>query len=58
MLQKLSYYRLMQVDIDGSATYSTVVAVNNNKGKWNIETYPNPVVDEVQIQVSAKMWDQ
>ena len=51
--EKLSYYRLMQVDQDGSIHYSTVVSVNNNKGKWVIETYPNPVVDEMQLQVTG-----
>lgn len=51
--EKLSYYRLMQVDQDGSVHYSTIVSVNNKKGKWLIETYPNPVVDEMQLQVSG-----
>ena len=51
--EKLSYYRLMQVDQDGSIHYSTIVSVNNNKGKWVIETYPNPVVDEMQLQVTG-----
>src|SRR4030095_11527836 len=52
--EKLNYYRLMQVDKDGSFKYSTVVSLNNLKGKWYIETYPNPVVEEVQIEVNAR----
>ncbi|HYJ38920.1 MAG TPA: T9SS type A sorting domain-containing protein [Chitinophagaceae bacterium] len=52
--EKLNYYRLMQVDQDGSFKYSAVVTLNNNKGKWYIETYPNPVVEELQVQVIAR----
>ncbi len=50
---KLSYYRLAQVDQDGSSTYSTVVSINNNQGKWSVETYPNPVVDEVRLEITS-----
>jgi predicted esterase len=48
-----SYYRLMQVDKDGSFKYSIIVSVVNYQGKWLIETYPNPVVDELLVHVSA-----
>jgi len=40
----LSYYRLKQVDYDGSATYSKIIAINLNR-KSNILVFPNPVDD-------------
>jgi hypothetical protein len=52
--EKLNFYRLMQVDKDGSFKYSVIVSLNNNKGRWYIETYPNPVVEELQLQVNAR----
>jgi len=52
--EKMNYYRLMQVDKDGSFKFSTVVSLNNSKGKWYVETYPNPVVEELQVNVNAK----
>ena len=52
--EKLNFYRLMQIDKDGSFKYSVIVSLNNNKGRWYIETYPNPVVEELQLQVNAR----
>jgi hypothetical protein len=52
--QKLSYYRLIQIDKDGSSKYSDVVMINNRQGKWNIETYPNPVRDELLIHIDIR----
>jgi hypothetical protein len=37
----ISYYRLKQVDYDGTVSYSEIVAVNFNDHK-NITVYPNP----------------
>lgn len=48
-----SYYRLMQVDKDGSSHYSIIAMVNNTLGKYIINTYPNPVVEEILIHVDA-----
>ena len=45
----VNYYRLKQVDFDGSFAYSKVIAVNaagNNK----IFAFPNPVKDQLNIQ--------
>ena len=49
----ISYYRLMQVDKDGSFHYSAIASVNNSQGKWIIDTYPNPVADELYLHVDA-----
>jgi hypothetical protein len=51
--ENISYYRLMQVDQDGSFKYSAIVVINNNQGKWIIETYPNPVAEEILVHVNS-----
>ncbi len=38
-----NYYRIRNVDLDGSFAYSKVVKVNMEKGSGNITVYPNPV---------------
>lgn len=37
------YYRLKQVDMDGTATISKVVMVNNKKTTGTITAFPNPI---------------
>ncbi len=40
------YYRLQQVDVDGKATFSSIVLIKFSKnGSMDISIYPNPVVD-------------
>ena len=48
-----TYYRLKQTDFNGKFTYSDIVA--NECGKGNINVYPNPVENELTIQLSADM---
>jgi hypothetical protein len=47
------YYRLRQVDLDGSAHYSPVrsVAVPNDGGAFGATVYPNPWADELHVQL-------
>lgn len=45
----INYYRLKQVDFDGTFEYSKVVAINA-EGNNDIVTYPNPVKDKVYVQ--------
>jgi hypothetical protein len=52
-LSGLSYYRLTQTDFDGHYTYSNIAAVNY-KNKSNVEVYPNPTNDIVQIMFNGK----
>jgi Secretion system C-terminal sorting domain len=47
-----SFYRLIQVDNDGTETYSDVVSVNNNNTGNNILIYPNPSVGADHITIS------
>ncbi|MCC6541446.1 MAG: T9SS type A sorting domain-containing protein [Flavobacteriales bacterium] len=44
----LNYYRLKQVDLDGSSTYSEVQAVMVEHEEWTV--YPNPAHDHVSIK--------
>ncbi len=46
----INYYRLKQVDFDGSHKYSTVQAVEINSKKQNsVTVYPNPATSEIMI---------
>ena len=36
------YYRIRQIDFDGSFTYSKIVLLNNRSQKVNVTVYPNP----------------
>ncbi len=48
----ISYYRLKMVDLDGSVSYSRIVAVNNGEETFSIlGIYPNPVLDYVTIKL-------
>lgn len=44
-----NFYRLKQIDLDGSVEYSMVKLVTWSKGS-NISIYPNPVADELTIE--------
>ena len=50
----ISYYRLKQVDFDNSFTYSAIRSVaglkDDDPSYVDINTYPNPVVDELIIE--------
>ena len=50
--QSVSYYRLKQVDFDGTVTYSNIKAVAGIKGTLgaDISVYPNPVSDQLSIR--------
>ncbi len=53
-LTGINYYRLKQVDRDGSVKYSSIVAVNFSQNAPNaLVLYPNPVSNHVQIKVNA-----
>ncbi|MGY3088067.1 hypothetical protein ACVWYF_001100 [Hymenobacter sp. UYAg731] len=52
-LAGLSYYRLRQVDLDGSAEYSPVVTVSRKAGYESIGLYPNPATDRLTLDLTA-----
>ncbi|WP_082017086.1 T9SS type A sorting domain-containing protein [Hymenobacter sp. DG25B] len=49
-----SYYRLKQVDTDGKFAYSGVATVNNT-GNGVVAMYPNPVRDQLTIQLPGNV---
>ncbi|CAN5448323.1 hypothetical protein BH11BAC1_BH11BAC1_03440 [soil metagenome] len=58
----ISYYRLKQVDFDGSVYYSQPITLNFvPAATFSFSVYPNPVVDEVQVIstdfVSVQLFD-
>ncbi len=46
-LSGLNYYRLRQVDFDGTTELSNILKVKMDKGQLVFSVYPNPVVDDV-----------
>lgn len=48
-----SYYRLKQMDIDNSFSYSNVRSVNNGTST-DINVFPNPATDEVNVQYTLE----
>ena len=50
--QPTAYYRLKQVDTDGSFNYSKIITLTNDggKGKSTIYAYPNPVSDALNVK--------
>lgn len=50
----ISYYRLRQVDFDGKSSMSKIVSINRNTNNPIINnTYPNPVVDKLHIDLAG-----
>lgn len=46
----INYYRLRQVDLDGTATYSKTIAVVFRGGNF-LTIFPNPATDQVSVQL-------
>jgi Secretion system C-terminal sorting domain len=50
--KNISYYRLKQIDISGSFTYSTVIFVSANKSIVpKVGLYPNPAVNNLSVVI-------
>ena len=47
---QLAYYRLRQVDLDGTNTFSEVVAVQRENGDEKLLLFPNPGVDQLTVR--------
>jgi hypothetical protein len=48
-LHGISYYRLRQVDFDGTATYTHIVALKREISGAAISVYPNPATNQFQV---------
>lgn len=53
-----SYYRLKQVDFDGSISYSEIVLLQANADYWSLSIYPNPATDYVIVSSSEAFGDK
>lgn len=52
-LKGKNYYRIKQVDIDGTITYSKTILIQvEDKGSYTI--YPNPVSDKLVVKISGQ----
>jgi hypothetical protein len=49
-----NYYRLKLVDADNRASYSQTIVIKNSNTLVNIEVFPNPVSDLLQVQLPTK----
>jgi len=49
-----NYYRLKLVDADNRISYSSTIVIKNSNAVVNIEVFPNPVSDLLQVQLPAK----
>lgn len=48
----IHYYRLKQIDLDETVTYSKIIAISTGKHNFGeINIYPNPVVDRIGIDL-------
>lgn len=47
---QLAYYRLRQVDLDGSFIFSEVIAVQREHSDGTLDVYPNPGTDRLTIR--------
>ncbi len=47
-----NYYRLKQVDTENGFKYSSIVQVYNDYDKLEVQTFPNPVTNELQVSLS------
>ncbi len=52
-LNGLSYYRIVETDIDGVTSYSKVVSVNLGTAANSIRLFPNPAKENVTVQISG-----
>ncbi|ANQ49296.1 hypothetical protein MY04_1922 [Flammeovirga sp. MY04] len=51
------YYRLVQIDFDGTKTYYDPVLVKNNDKNHIISTYPNPIKNGDYLNINLNSYD-
>jgi hypothetical protein len=49
----VNYYRLKQVDLDGTPTYSPIIAIEVEAAGGGFTVYPNPIVDAFTVRLPA-----
>jgi hypothetical protein len=54
LLEKTTYYRLKQIDLNGKYTYSNTIAVNlSNLNINSVSLYPNPVKNTMNLGITS-----
>ncbi len=51
----VSYYRIKQIDYDGTSSYSNIASVVYEGDGREIAIYPNPTTNEVTVSVTEEM---
>ncbi len=51
-IEEMAYYRLKIVDFDGLLMFSKVIAIERSIDIFEVEVYPNPVIDDVNVSVN------
>ncbi|MFK7771152.1 MAG: T9SS type A sorting domain-containing protein [Saprospiraceae bacterium] len=54
----INYYRLLQVDFDGTATSSNIVSIDFTPKNGDLSIYPNPTTDILTIKYPVKWKDK
>lgn len=49
----INFYRLKMTDLDGSNSYSRIIAVRNSNANMDLQLFPNPANDVLQIQIPS-----
>ncbi len=49
-----SYYRLKQIDLDGTVSYSPIVFVEASQEMTQISLFPNPIKEDLTIRLGAR----
>ncbi len=56
-LEGLGFYRLMQVDYDGAASYTSILSVAGSKEN-SLKIYPNPAINSFTIKTNGSKIDE
>jgi hypothetical protein len=54
----VDYYRLKSVDIDGNFNYSGIILIKSNANSWNATINPNPVANNIKLQIASPVTDK
>ena len=53
-----NFYRIKQVDKDGTTSYSTIINVFYGPALFNVSVYPNPVTDILTVKINSTSTEQ
>lgn len=53
-----NFYRIKQLDLDGTITYSSTINVIYNPSAFSVSVYPNPVKDVLNVRINSTVTDR